>query len=250
MKISIITVCFNSEETIRDTLESVIGQSYSNVEYIVVDGASNDSTLEIISEYSEKISQFVSEPDEGIYDAMNKGICMASGDYVGILNSDDIFSNKNSIKTLVDFIKLNNEADVFFGDLVIVERNNLEKVLRSYSSKGFEKWKIRFGFMCPHPTFYVRRDLFGKLGCYKVDYRVSADFELMARFFCAGVKFKRFSLVLVKMRYGGISNNGLLGRVYQNFEIVRACKENGIYTNILFVCLKIPFKLLSYFLGK
>jgi glycosyltransferase involved in cell wall biosynthesis len=246
LKISIITVCYNGAETIRDTIESVLSQTYSDIEYIIVDGASKDQTIEIIAEYKDQISKIISEPDKGIYDAMNKGVRVATGDYVGILNSDDVFAGHHVIQDLVLHLQNNPEADASYADLVFVKRNQLDVITRRYSSASFSPWKVRFGFMIPHPTFYARRELFEAFGDYKLGYRVSADFELMARFFSKNVKMVRHSAVMVKMREGGISTTGFWWRVHQNFEIVRACKENGIYSNILLVAMKVPFKLASY----
>lgn len=247
LKISIITVCYNSEATIRDTIESVLSQNYSDIEYIIVDGASKDGTMEIVSEYKNSIANIVSEPDKGIYDAMNKGVKLASGDFVGILNSDDIFASARAVSDLFEFLTANPQLDGAYADLVFVRRDHVDTITRTYSSKNFSPWKIRFGFMCPHPTFYVKRSFFDELGFYKLGYRVSADFELMTRFMMHGVRLGRNSRVMVKMRDGGISTTGFWWRVHQNLEIVRACKENGIYTNIFMVALKIPFKLISYF---
>ena len=156
MKISIVTVCYNSAATIRDTLESVLSQTYNNIEYIVVDGASKDSTLDIVNEYAGRISTIVSEPDKGIYDAMNKGVNLATGDFVGILNSDDIFASATTIEKLVEFLLANPGCDASYADLVFVERDNTDSVTRRYSSKSFSPWKVRFGFMVPHATFYAR----------------------------------------------------------------------------------------------
>ncbi|QTH16996.1 glycosyltransferase [Pseudomonas corrugata] len=246
MKISIITVCYNSAETIRDTIESVLSQRYFNIEYIVVDGSSKDGTLNIISEYEERIARVISEPDKGIYDAMNKGIKAATGDYIGILNSDDVFAGENVIQEMVTHLQSNPDAQASYADLVFVQRKQMDVVTRKYSSANFSPWKVRFGFMIPHPTFYARRELFERYGDYKLGYRVSADFELMARFFSKNVKMVRHAAVMVKMREGGISTTGFWWRIHQNLEIVRACKENGIYTNILLVAMKVPFKLASY----
>ena len=245
MKISIVTVCFNSESTVRDTIESVLDQDYSNIEYIIIDGASTDKTIDIINEYSNNIKTIFSEPDKGIYDAMNKGVQISSGDSVGILNSDDIFSHTRVISDIVKIIKDTN-VDAVYGDLVVVGRKKTSSIIRNYSSKYFRKWKIRFGLILPHPTFYVKRSLFDKLGFYKINYRVAADFELITRFLTNGITLVRNPDVMVKMRQGGISSNGFWWRVHQNFEIIRACKENGIYTNIFFIALKLPVKLLSY----
>jgi glycosyltransferase involved in cell wall biosynthesis len=246
-KISIVTVCFNSEATIRDTIESVLSQSYQYIEYIIIDGDSKDRTMEIVAEYKDRIDIIISESDKGIYDAMNKGMRLATGDYVGILNSDDVFASPETIEKLAEFLFTHSYLDGCFGDLVYVHREDMEKISRFFSSKYFTSEKIRFGLMLPHPTFYVRPNLFKKFGYYKLGYRVSADFELMTRFIKGGAKLLRNPRVMVKMREGGISSNGFWWRVHQNFEIVRACRENGIYTNILMVMFKVPFKLASYF---
>lgn len=246
MKISIITVCYNSEETLRDTIESVLSQSYGDIEYIIVDGNSRDSTMSIVKEYEGKIAHVLSEPDKGIYDAMNKGIKLATGDFVGILNSDDIFATPDSVQLIVDHLSNNPACEAVYGDLVFVERDDTSKVVRKYSSERFAAWKVRFGFMVPHPTFYTRRSNFEKFGLYKLGYRVSADFELMARLMVSGIRFDRIPHVLVKMRQGGISTTGMWWRVHQNMEIVRACRENGLYTNLAMVAMKVPFKLASY----
>lgn len=246
MKISIITVSYNSELTIRDTILSVLSQTHPDIEYIIVDGASTDGTLEIIEEYRTKISRVISEPDNGIYDAMNKGIRAATGDFVGILNSDDFLADQNTIKNLVSFLQANPSLDCSYADVVYVQRENPNKITRFYSSKNFSLRKVRIGIMIPHAGFYAKRELFERLGYYKLGYRVAADFELMARFMKNGAIFGRYPHVMVKMRNGGISSNGFFWRIHQNFEIVRACKENGIYTNIVFLMLKIPSKLLSY----
>lgn len=245
LKISIITVAYNSEATIRDTIESVISQSYSNIEYIIIDGKSKDKTLEIANEYRDKISVLISEQDKGIYDAMNKGIKLATGDVVGIINSDDIFFDVNSVKRIADAFAQG--VDAVYGDLIYVSREDTAKKSRVYSSKIFSKKTIRFGIMLAHPTFYVKKIFFEENGYYKTNYRVAADFELIARFITKGINAFYIPSYLVKMREGGVSSSELYGRVHQNFEIVRACRENGIYTNIFMVMLKLPLKLFSYF---
>jgi len=244
MKVSLITVCYNSEKTIEDTLKSVQSQTYKDIEYILIDGSSTDETNKIIDKYKDTVSVHISESDKGLYDAMNKGIMNASGDVVGILNSDDIFADKFVIEKIVSGFK-NDEIDAVYSDLIYVSARDLNKPTRLYSSKIFSKRMIKFGIMVPHPTFYVRRVCYEKLGLYKTDYRVAADFELLTRFFTQGVKTYRLPFISVKMREGGVSSSGLLWRIHQNFEIVRACRENGIYTNIGFVLLKLPYKLLT-----
>jgi len=247
LKISIVTVCFNSQATIRDTIESVVNQTYPDIEYIIVDGASTDGTLSIIDEYKDRISTVVSEPDRGIYDAMNKGVALATGDFIGILNSDDIFVDNTVIEKLVQFLQKNPGLDGSYGDLVFVKRNDINIITRTYSSKIFSPGKIRFGIMCPHPTFYAKKELFDEIGSYDISFPIAADFDLIARFITRGAKFGRLSLVMVKMREGGVSTSGFFQRIAQNFELVRACKKNGIYTNILMIAMKVPYKLFGYF---
>lgn len=249
MKISIITVCYNSEATIRDTIESVLSQSYTNIEYIIIDGASSDDTMKIIEEYQDRISTVVSEPDKGIYDAMNKGIKLSTGDVVGILNSDDFFANNTVISSVADAFENDKLISGIYGDLIYVQRNNCDIKVRNYNSNFFAKWKIRFGLMLPHPTLYLKREVFSNFGFYKLTYRVAADFEFITRLVMGGVVLKRLPKVMVKMRDGGISSTGVWWRIHQNIEIARACRENGLYTNLLMVSAKLPFKLLSYFKG-
>ncbi|MGO4891631.1 glycosyltransferase family 2 protein [Flavobacterium sp. W21_SRS_FM6] len=245
MKVSIITVCFNSSATIRDTIESVLAQDYQDIEYIVVDGGSKDSTMDIVNEYRDQIATIVSEPDKGIYDAMNKGIRLASGDVVGILNSDDFYTSNESVSQIVSGFDESTQA--VYADLIYVKQNDTSKFSRLYTSATFSRWKVRFGFMVPHPTFYARRELFERLGFYKLDYRVAADFELMARFFKAGITTNRVNSIIVSMREGGISSSGIKWRIHQNMEISRACNENGIWTAFPILIIKIPFKFLSFF---
>ena len=178
MKISIITVTFNSATTVRDTIESVLKQSYPNTEYLIVDGASKDKTVEIVKEYEPKFEgrlHVISEPDKGIYDAMNKGINMATGDVVGILNSDDFFTSDDVIARVADAFAKENDIDAVYGDIHFVKDENLQKCTRYYSSKSFRPWLLRFGFMPAHPSFYCKRSIFEKYGLYDLQYRTSSD---------------------------------------------------------------------------
>ncbi|MBW3761216.1 glycosyltransferase [Aeromonas jandaei] len=245
MKVSIVTVCYNSEKTIEDTILSVAAQSYQDIEYIIVDGGSTDKTNDIVKKYLDNIvSVHISEKDKGLYDAMNKGIKLATGDVVGILNSDDFFVSENSLSELMSGF-LTPDIDAVYSDLVYVESENTNKVTRLYSSKIFKKSLIKFGFMLPHPTFYAKKNVYNDFGFYKLSYRVAADFEFIARCVMNNVRFNRVPSITIKMREGGISSSGILWRIHQNMEIVRACKENGISTNIFFVALKLPYKLFS-----
>lgn len=241
MKVSIVTVCYNSERTIEDTIKSIAEQTYKNIEYIVIDGNSKDTTNSIVRNYKDVVSLHISEPDNGLYDAMNKGISLATGDVIGILNSDDVFSNKDAVNDLIS--GFTDDIDGVYSDLVYVNENDLSKITRLYSSKVFSPKLIKFGIMLPHPTLYVKKEYYDKFGLYKTDYRVAADFELITRFISNGVNFNRVPKITVKMREGGISSSGLMWRIHQNFEIVRACRENNINTNIFLVMLKLPYKL-------
>jgi glycosyltransferase involved in cell wall biosynthesis len=242
-KVSIITVCFNSAKTIRDTIESVLSQDYPNIEYIVIDGGSNDQTLEIVKEYADRIAVIVSETDNGIYDAMNKGIALASGDVVGMLNSDDIYMNAHAVSELMKTMQ-DAHSDSVFADLVIVDPENLNKVLRYYDSSYFNPSKFRFGWMPAHPTFFVKRALYDKVGPYSLDYQISADYEMLIRLlWVQKASYAYLQKPVVRMRYGGASTSGLGRNWLLNKEIVKACTTNGIYTNIAILALKIPRKL-------
>jgi len=247
-KISIITICFNSEKTIRHTIESVLSQDHLDVEYIVIDGLSSDNTMNIVNEYSEKIAKIVSEPDQGIYDAMNKGVKYSTGDIVGILNSDDFFENAFVISDVIKHFKSNPTVSFIFGDVVYVEPSNIENITRFYSSAKFKPWKLRFGWMPPHPATFIKKAVYEKIGNYAVDYKISADYELFVRMLMVhNLAYSRIDKVLVRMRTGGASTSGIRSILLLNSEIVKACKRNGIYTNLFFLIWKIPFKILEVF---
>lgn len=244
MKVSIITVCYNSSATIEDTIKSVLSQDYRDIEYILIDGGSTDSTLDIINKYRDRIASIISEPDEGIYDAMNKGIKNATGEIVGILNSDDFYEAKNVISEMVS--KFNSDTEIVFGDLIFVKPENIEKVTRFYSLPNFKAWKLRFGWMPPHPATFIKKSVYDRFGLYKINYKISADYEVFVRFLLVNkVRYKYMSKTLVRMRDGGVSTSGLKSSITLNKEIVMACKENGIYTNLFILMLKLPFKLLE-----
>jgi glycosyltransferase involved in cell wall biosynthesis len=246
LKVSIITVCYNSGETIRDAIESVIAQDYADIEYIVVDGGSTDNTLAIIEEYRTSISVLISEADRGIYDAMNKGVALATGDVVGLLNSDDFYESRHAISTVVAAFNSAPAADVVFGDVVFVAADDLTRVTRYYSSETFKPWKLRFGWMPPHPATFVRNQVYKRFGGYSLKYKISSDYEIFVRWLLVNkLNYSRIDKVLVRMRAGGASTAGIKSSIRLNKEIVRACRENGIYTNIFMVLFKIPFKLLE-----
>ena len=244
-KVSIITVCFNSTKTIRDTIESVISQDYPNIEYIIIDGGSSDETVAIVKEYADRIAVIVSESDRGIYDAMNKGVALASGDIVGMLNSDDVYMNEHAVSELMKTMQ-DARTDSVFADLVIVDPIDLGKILRYYDSSYFTPSKFRFGWMPAHPTFFVKKGLYDKVGPYSLDYKISADYEMLIRLlWVEKATYTYLPKPVVKMRHGGASTSGLGRNWLLNKEIVKACKANGIYTNMAILALKIPRKLLS-----
>ena len=246
LKISIITVCFNSEKTIRDTIESVIAQDYTDIEYIIVDGGSNDSTMSIIQEYEDSINTVITEIDKGIYDAMNKGIKLATGDVIGILNSDDIFENSLVISDVIKLFKSIPSVSLIFGDVVIVDPIKTENIIRFCSSKNFRRWKLRFGWMPPHPATFIKKTVYEQVGNYSLDYKISADYELFVRMLMVNqLNYSRMNKILVRQRAGGVSTSGFKSSLLLNSEIVEACKINGFYTNLFLVLLKIPFKLLE-----
>lgn len=244
MKISIITAAYNSASTIRDTILSVKGQSYPCIEYIVIDGASTDGTQEILNSFGASIDKFVSEPDKGIYDAINKGINLATGDIIGILNSDDFFYNNSVVERISEeFTRYN--PDAVYGDIRFV--NSKSETIRYYSSKNFHPGKFRFGFMPAHPSFYARRELFEKYGLYKTDYKIAADYELLIRFLYGNrIKTRYIEMPFVSMRRGGVSNKSMLSNITLNREILRACRENGINTNYLYIYSKYLTKIFEY----
>lgn len=242
MKVSIITATYNSAETVRDTIKSVFLQNYEDIEYIIIDGGSKDNTLDIVDEYKGIISKVVSEPDNGIYDAMNKGIRMATGDVVGILNSDDFYTSNNVISKIVaEFQK--EKVDAVYGDIHFVRSHDLNTCVRYYSSKHFRSSYFRFGFMPAHPSFYVKRECYVKYGLYALDYKIAADFDILVRFIHKHkIKCKYIPLDFVTMRMGGASTDGLRSKLTLNEEDVRACRKYGIFTVRSFMMMRYVYK--------
>lgn len=249
MKVSIITVTYNSCQTLGDAIESVLRQTYRDIEYIIVDGASTDDTQNVIRRYEDAFEgrmKWVSEKDRGIYDAMNKGIKMATGDVVGILNSDDYFTSDDVIERMVPAFD-DSSIDAAYGDIHFIRDGNPEKCIRYYSSKRFRPSWLRFGFMPAHPSFYCRRGIFDKAGFYKTDYAIGSDYEMMVRLFLVHhIKAKYLPMDFVTMRTGGASTRNVRSRLQLIKDDVRGCRENGIYTNSLFVCTKFLYKIFEF----
>lgn len=241
MKLSIITVTYNSGKTLRDTIESVLSQSYTNYEYIIVDGASKDNTIDIVKEYEPKFEgrmRWISEPDKGLYDAINKGIKMSTGDVVGIINSDDFYHRKDIFEKIVTSFS-DKDIQAIYGDVRFVNDDNLDKTVRYYSSKKFSPRRFRYGFMPAHPSFFTYKNYFDSYGYYKTDYKIAADYELLIRFlYTHNLKSKYIPLDFMKMRTGGVSTASWKSNVLLNKEIVRACRENNIWTCMPLLCLK------------
>jgi len=231
LKISIITVCFNSSKTIEKTFQSILNQTYNEIEYIVIDGGSTDSTLDIIKKYKKNIASFVSEPDRGLYDAMNKGIKLATGDIVGILNSDDIYTDEKVLENVARFHQ-NNNVEVSLGN--IIQLTNYGKLVRTYSAKKWIPEKLKIGFMPPHPSLFFKRELFDKYGYYHLDFVSGADYELIVRFFLKNnVLWKYSNITTTSMLIGGISTSGLSSYIIISKEICKALKKNEIKYNRL-----------------
>ena len=249
MKVSLITVTFNSGMTLRDTIQSVLSQSFPDIEYILVDGLSQDRTIKIVKEYEPLFQnrlKWVSEKDSGLYDAMNKGIRMATGDIIGIINSDDFYFRNDVITKIVEAFNDNN-VQAIYGDVRFVNPNNLDRTVRYYSSKRFVPSLFRFGFMPAHPTFFTYRKYFDQLGYYKTNYKIAADYELLLRFlYVHRLKSKYLPLDFMKMRTGGTSTASIRSNILLNKEIVRACKENGIWTCYPLLLLKYLVKIFEF----
>lgn len=248
MKICVITATYNSGKTIRDTIESVKRQTYPNVEHVIQDGGSLDNTVSICQEYEGL--KLVSEKDKGIYDAMNKGILRASGDIIGILNSDDFYTSEDVLQCVADEFEKDPTLEAVYGDIHFVASSatlaNPGKCTRYYSSAMFRPWLLRFGFMPAHPSFYVRREVYEKYGLYDLDFRTSSDFEWMVRLFAKEhIKVKYIKKDFVTMRAGGESTNGMEAKRKVNNDIIASLRKHGIYTCGAFKYVRYAWKCLE-----
>ena len=232
MKISIITVSYNSEEHIASCIKTVLNQTYPNIEYIIIDGASKDNTVAIIKSFNDARIHLLSEPDKGIYDAMNKGIALATGDIIGILNSDDEYATNNVLELVADtFIK--NNTDSVYGDLVYVKPDDTNRILRYWSAGAYKKGSFKYGWMPPHPSFFIKKSIYNSLGLFNLNLKSASDYELMLRFIhINNISIRYIAQVLVKMRAGGNSNANAKARV-------NAWKEDSMAWQIN--QLKLPF---------
>lgn len=236
MKISIITVVFNGENSLEDCIKSVKSQKYENIEYLIIDGKSTDNTLNIINKYKNSIDVFISEQDNGIYDAMNKGIRLASGEIIGILNSDDLYQNENVICEIMNQFSQNSSLDIVYGDLVYVKNDNINEVVRNWKSLNYEKYFFEKGNVPPHPTLFLKKMVYEEVGLFDLQFKLAADYELMLRIFKKyNFQSKYINKILVRMRLGGTTNKNIMNIFNQNKEILHAWKKN---------CLSVPFFLM------
>ncbi len=248
MKVSILTVSYNSQKTIEDTIKSVLQQDYPNIEYIIVDGNSSDSTMDTIAKHSSGISKVISEPDKGIYDAMNKGVNLATGDLIGILNSDDFYASDNVISQVVELISKEG-TDSLYADLVYVDAENTEKVTRKWVSGKYKHGKFKWGWMPPHPTFFVKKSVYEKFGTFNTELKSAADYEFMLRVLHKEkTSVSYLPKLTVRMRAGGVSNASFKHRIRANKEDRKAWELNGIQPYFFTLFLK-PIRKIFQFLG-
>lgn len=249
MKLSIITATYNSERTLRDTMESILTQTFQDFEYIIVDGASKDATLDIIREYEPRFQgkmRYVSEPDKGIYDAMNKGFAMATGDVIGILNSDDFFTSDDVLQAVVDGFA-GEYVDAVYADIHYVNTDDLTKCVRYYSSSVFRPWMMRFGMIPAHPSFYCRKAVYDQYGSFDTTYRIAADFEILLRLiFIHRIRTRYVKKDFVTMRLGGASTTGYGSWSLIMKEHLQIMKQHGVVTNRFLLSLRYIYKLFEF----
>jgi glycosyltransferase involved in cell wall biosynthesis len=246
MKVTIITVTFNSERTVENTIRSVLSQKYKDKEYIIIDGGSTDSTVNIINKFRKKINKIVVEKDQGVYDAINKGINLSKGLVISILHSDDIYKNAFVLSDVVKKFNYNQKNSIVIGDTSYLQKKFFF-FKRYYSSSFFNHWMMRLGYSPPHPSTFIRKNVYTKYGMYNNKYKIAGDFE----FFLRVLFNKRLSYILVKkcyvlMRPGGVSDRGMKSYFKTSLEILRALRENRVYSNIFLILLRFPIKLSNF----
>lgn len=247
--VSIITVTYNSDKYINDTIESILNQTYNNIEYIIVDGLSTDNTLDIINSYKHKFNgrmKLISEKDKGIYDAMNKGILKAEGEIIGILNSDDFYVSNFVIEKVVNTF-LNNNIDSVYSDLEYVDPINTDKIIRKWKAGKYIKGKYILGWHPPHPTFFVKKEIYDTYGAFDLNFEIASDYEIMLRFLEKyNISTYYIPEILIKMRMGGKSNANLQNIFKANLESLKALKKNRLKGSFITIICKLFRKLLQY----
>jgi glycosyltransferase involved in cell wall biosynthesis len=247
LKISVITVCFNAQNTIGHTLRSVRDQTHDSIEYIIIDGCSTDGTLKVVESEGKHVAMIVSEKDNGIYDAMNKGIALATGDIIGFINADDFYASTDVLASVASAFE-SSGADCCYGDLCYVQQGDVSKTVRYWRSAPFKADMFSRGWCPPHPTFFVRREVYARLGGFDLSFKIAADFELMARYLeGAHISSHYIPKVLVKMRLGGTTNRSLSNILKQNLEIRRALSKIGQPSSLVsFLFNKIVIRALQF----
>jgi glycosyltransferase involved in cell wall biosynthesis len=245
---SVITVCFNSALTLNRALQSVIHQDWPNIEHIVIDGASTDTTVHVIESNKAHLAHVLSEPDHGIYDAMNKGLDLATGDVICFLNADDYYDS-NQVLSKVAEVMQQGHLDAIVGDVGFFRKGNSDRLVRHYRSDRFTPERLAWGWMPAHPALFMRREVYRRIGYFKIDYEIAADYEYIVRAFCGAqpLRYEHLPEVLVRMQMGGVSTKGFGATILLNQEVIRACRENGVSTNYFKLLLKYPMKLMEFF---
>lgn len=245
MKISVITVCYNSQATIERAIQSVVDQQWPEVEHIVIDGASTDGTVKILERFRPHLAALVSEPDKGIYDAMNKGLARATGDVVCFLNADDQYADPGVLTEVAEQMRAH-RLDALVADVGFFKAGDSTRMIRRYRSDRFSPQKLAWGWMPAHPGFFLKREVAQRVGLFKTDYRIAGDYEFVVRAFHGHqLRYRHLPRVLVHMQAGGASNNGWRAKILLNQEVLRACRENGVSTNMAKILSKYPAKLLE-----
>lgn len=247
MKLSIITVVYNNEKTIKEAMQSVLGQSYRDIEYVIIDGGSRDNTVNFINEYKEKLGYFSSEKDDGLYDAMNKGINACTGDVIGILNSDDLYQDLDVIKDVMQQFNDDPNLDILYGDLVYVKSYDTNKIVRYWKSKKYYDHFFENANVPPHPSLFVRSKVYNESGLFDLQYKLAADYELMLRMFKKhNFNSKYLNRLIIKMRLGGATNQSFSNIVNQNKEILKSWKNNGLRAPFYLMPLRIFKRLVQF----
>lgn len=246
MKISVITVCYNSAQTIERAVQSVVDQDWPYIEHIVIDGASTDQTCSILKKFNH-FAMLVSESDQGIYDAMNKGLGLATGEIICFLNADDYYAS-NSILSSVAKIMMQSKIDALMGDVAFFHKNNPERTIRRYRSDRFNPKRLAWGWMPAHPGLFLTSNEVKRVGKFNISYKIAGDFEFIIRFFKKdNIRYHYVPKILVRMQVGGASTGGVRSKILLNLEVLRACRENGLKTNLIKILSRYPLKILEFF---
>ena len=249
MILSIITVTLNSKKTVISTLNSILSQTYDNIEHIIVDGGSTDGTIEILKNYRNKNTKVIISEGAGIYQSMNIGIKASTGDLISILNSDDIYQNEKTIETVINLVNQNPDYPIYLGDVVYFKNTSFFDIYRYYKAKNFKRWHLKIGLMPPHPPSFIKKSVYEKYGLYNENFKIASDFEIFLRFiYRNNLTFYKLNKVIVRMRMGGISGRNLKSYVISSLEIMKSFEINNLKTNLFNILLRLPPKIIQYFM--